>query len=109
VNAPHNYLLAQGVIGKEAEDFLASDVGRYLVGRARQESMVALRELKTVWPWRKRRIQQLQNRVAWGEAFEGWIKELVVNGRIAEATFDQLQAEAEDSDGEANHPEASGN
>jgi hypothetical protein len=110
VNAPVNRLLAQMMLGKDAEEFLASEVGRYLIGRARQESMLALRELRTVWPWRRRRIQMLQNRVAWGEAFEGWVRELVVSGRAAEATFDQMQAEYDGElyaeDDAAERPEA---
>lgn len=96
MNAPiSRILLAQGALGKDAEDFLRSDIGRYLIGRARQEAMLALRELKTVWPWRRRRIQVLQNRVAWAESFEGWVRELVANGKLAENTLDQLTAESE--------------
>ena len=84
-------------MGKQAEEFLASDLGRYLVGRARQEAAIAMGDLKRVAPWRRRRIRDLQARIAWAEAFEGWLRELVATGRTAVQSFDRLTAEADDA------------
>ena len=49
-------LYAEAMLGQDVESFLASDIGRYLIGRADQESAEAVDKLKTVFPWRRRRI-----------------------------------------------------
>jgi hypothetical protein len=96
MSEPLRLLLAQTELGMEAEEFLKSDVGRYLLGRARQEGAHAAGDLATVFPWRKRKIQQLQNRIAWANSFESWIRELINTGRSAASTYDQIMADAQD-------------
>jgi len=84
-------------MGMEAEEFLKSDLGRYMVGRAKQEGEKAALELSRVSPWRRRRIQQLQNEIKWASSFNEWLASLINSGRGAAATYDQIVAEAQEN------------
>ena len=55
-------LTAQAKVGALCANWLDTDVGRYVVGRAEQYEMDVLRELATVKPEDKLRIVQLQER-----------------------------------------------
>jgi len=61
------------VLGRQVEDFLQSDIGKYLVGRADSDAQEALDQLKRVAWWRGKRIQYLQNRVYVAEKFQEWL------------------------------------
>ena len=76
-------IIAEAMLGKDAEEFIQSDIGRYLVGCADQEIEEAVTLLKTVAPWRMRRIRELQNRIYRAESFKTWMYELVIKGRQA--------------------------
>lgn len=97
---PLRLLLAQTALGMEAEEFLKTDLGRYVIGRARQEGARAAGELAKVAPWRRRRITQLQNEIRWAASFDAWIIELINSGRSAAATYDQLMSDAQENLGE---------
>jgi hypothetical protein len=79
---------AEAVLGKQVEEFVASDIGKVLLGMAEQEKQLALKALATVHPWRRRKIRDLQSRIAWAESFEGWLLDLIHTGRIATKTLD---------------------
>jgi hypothetical protein len=68
------------VLGRQVEDFLESDIGKYLVGRAESEAWEALEELKRVSWWRGRRIQYLQNRVYVTERVQEWLGNAISEG-----------------------------
>lgn len=74
-------LYAQAVMGKQAEEFIASDIGQYLIGCAEQEIAQAHDQLKRVAPWRTRRIRDLQNEIWRAESFQSWLAELVISGK----------------------------
>lgn len=76
-------LYAEAIIGKDAEEFLNTDLGRYMIARAEEEEREALHELATVWAWRRRRIEQLQAKLWRARSFKGWITEMIVSGRQA--------------------------
>lgn len=78
-----NELFAEAMIGKDVEEFIQSDIGRYLIGCAEQESSDALEQLKRVFPWRRRKITELQNRIWRAESFQSWLAELVIQGKQA--------------------------
>lgn len=82
-------LMAEAVLGRDAEEFLASELGRYMTGRCEQEVADAQEELSRVSPWRRRRIQALQNRVWRAQSVKGWLAELIVNGKAAEAVLEE--------------------
>lgn len=81
--------MAEAVLGRDAEEFLSTELGRYITGRCEQEIADAQEELSTVWPWRKRRIQALQNQVWRAQSVKGWLAELIANGKAAEAALEE--------------------
>lgn len=87
----HDLLMAEAILGRDAEEFLASELGRYLTGRADQEIADAQQQLARVSPWRRRRIQQLQNEIWRAQSVKGWLAELVTNGLAAEAAIEEEQ------------------
>ncbi len=84
----HDLLMAEAVLGRDAEEFLNSDIGRYLIGRCDQEIDEAQELLSTVSTWRRRRIQELQNRIYRAKSLKIWISELITNGKAAEAAME---------------------
>lgn len=81
-------LIAEAILGKDAEEFINSDIGQYMIGAAEQEAQEAYESLKGVSPWRRRRIQELQNRIWKAESFKVWLAELVTSGRQAMDALD---------------------
>lgn len=82
-------LWAEAVLGKDAEEFLKSELGRYLTGRAEQEEDEAIEQLAKVSSWRRRRIQELQNQLWRARSVRQWLAELVQAGRQAEAMLEE--------------------
>lgn len=80
---PDDPLVRTATFGKQVEDFLDTDIGKYLVGRAEQECNEALDKLKVVSSWRRRRIRDLQAQVWRAEAFQQWLGNAIVEGQHA--------------------------
>lgn len=80
------------VFGKQVEDFLYSDIGDYLLGCAKREEQEALEQLRRVAPWRRRRIQQLQNQIAIAESIQRWLGDAIASGHAA---LEQLREDHE--------------
>lgn len=87
----HDVLLAEAVLGRDAEDFCKSELGQYILGRCEQEIEEAQDQLSRVSSWRRRRIQQLQNEIWRAQSVKGWLAELVSNGKAAEAAIEEEQ------------------
>lgn len=81
-------LIAEAMLGKDAEEFINSELGQYMLGAAEQEAQSAYEALKTVLPWRRRKIQELQNRIWRAEKFKEWLSELVTAGKQAMDALD---------------------
>lgn len=86
-------LFAEAAIGRDAEDFLKTDIGRYIIGRCEQEIDEAQELLSKVSPWRRRRIQELQNKIYRAKSLKGWLVELVDSGKAAEAVLSDINQE----------------
>ena len=82
-------MFAEAALGRDAQEFFASDIGRYLVGCAQQEYSAAMAKLKRVAWWRRRRIRQLQNEAWRAEQFMVWLRDLIVQGKAAESALEQ--------------------
>ena len=82
-------LIAEAELGKEATDFIASDLYRCMQGMADQEVQVALDALETASPDNTKLIYELQNRVKLARWFKQWLEELVVRGDQALAAYIQ--------------------
>lgn len=80
-------LFHEAALGKDAEDFFRSDIGRYMVGCAQQEYALAVVKIKTVAPWRFIRIRELQNEMWRAEKFMEWLRDLLIQGKAAEITL----------------------
>jgi len=78
-----NELFAEAILGRDAEDFIQSDIGQYLIGCAEQEAQEAMEKLKHVFPWRRRKIVELQNRIWRAESIQSWLAEIVIKGKQA--------------------------
>lgn len=88
-------LLAEVNIGEDAAQFVRSELGRYIIGQADIEILEATRELKVVWPWRKRRIQALQNEIKVREMFKFYLLAAINTGKSALGELTNREAEAE--------------
>ncbi len=81
--------MAEAILGREAQEFVNTDLGQYLVGRANQEKKDAQEQLSRVSPWRRNRIRDLQARVWRAESFLVWVAELITSGTQAENELEQ--------------------
>ncbi len=82
-------LMAEAILGRDAEEFLSTELGRYFLGCAQRERESALTQLARVHPWRRNRIRQLQNEVWRAESVTAWLAELITSGKQAEAVLEQ--------------------
>ena len=83
-------LVRTAVFGRQVEDFLGSDVGRYIAQRASDEIDAAMHALKTASPsfwWGRRKIARLQEQIAVAERVIGWLADAVTEGRQATQTL----------------------
>lgn len=73
-------LLAEAEIGEAARKFIASDLGKCVIGMAKQDAEDALGKLALVDPDDKLRIVELQREAAFGNRFEQYLAELISRG-----------------------------
>lgn len=73
--------------GFQAEAFLQSDVGKYLIAKAEAEVLEATEALKVVDPTVPDAIRELQNRVYRGESIQYWLAEAIQSGLNAQQEF----------------------
>ncbi len=76
-------LYAEAMFGRDAEEFMNSEIGRYLTGCAEQEIEEAVHQLKHIHPWRTRKIRDIQAQIWRAESFKQWISEAIVRGQQA--------------------------
>lgn len=84
-------LIAAAELGKEATDFLKSDLGKVMLGLAQQEVELAKENLETVDPKDEKKITEYQNHAKVGRWFEKWLVELVSDGENALNAFKAQQ------------------
>ena len=86
-------LFAEAVLGKDAEEFLGSEIGRYILGRAEQEEKEAIDALAVVSSWRRNRIRELQAQVWRARSVKQWLGELIQAGHQAQMQLVEKEAE----------------
>lgn len=84
-------LYAEAILGKDAVDFLNSDLGRVIRGYAIQNIDEVKEALLTTPVWRKRKIQQLQFKAAVAAQFMQFIQEAISRGEMAVQSLNQLR------------------
>jgi hypothetical protein len=93
--ADDRLLIAELDIGEEASKFAASDLGRYLIGRANQEIAEAHQLLTTCAWWNTRKIRRLQNNCKVAEMFKQYLLQAITSGRSALTELGKRHADAE--------------
>lgn len=86
---PDKELLEKAVLGKDAEDFIQSELGKTIIKMIEEERVEAVEQLKDVSPWRKNKIRVLQNQIWRCDSFKGWLAEIVISGQQAMSVLDQ--------------------
>lgn len=76
-------LVESAVFGREVENFLNTAIGKYLVERAENQAEAANEQLKRVYSWRSRKIQELQNKIWVAESFQQWLADAIMDGHQA--------------------------
>lgn len=76
-------LIAEAVIGDEARQFIESELGRTMLGIADQEIENARLAMEMVDPHDHKAVMKLQNEIALGRRFKGWLIELLNRGENA--------------------------
>lgn len=70
--------------GRQVEVFLESDIGQFMLQRARTTSEDATTELvKTAHNLERDQIRALQTLIAFGDSFQNWLTEAVESGHAA--------------------------
>lgn len=80
---------AEAALGRDAMEFVTSDLGKYMIGCAKQDAEDAHQKLKDTLPWRWRRIQKLQNDIRCSEQFVLYIRDLIIRGKSAEVALEE--------------------
>lgn len=76
-------LYAAAAIGKDAEEFVRSELGRTVLGMAKQDAAEAMNDLKKTSPFMFWKVQRLQNEIRIAEQFEKWLVEIITEGAQA--------------------------
>lgn len=76
-------LRAQAIIGDDAESFVGSELGRTILGMAKQEVEAAAMEFKDADLGDAPKVRALQMRIWRATQFESWLTELIMKGREA--------------------------
>jgi len=76
-------LMAEAILGEDAEKFLKSDIGEYLTGRIEQDIEDAKAGLVDVDPMDSVAVMKLQNDIKRAESIKQYLSEIVVAGRNA--------------------------
>lgn len=84
---------AEAALGRDAREFMDTDLGRYMVGCAQQDYAAAMAKLKTVAWWRRRKIVELQNEARWAESFMVYLRDLIIKGKAAELALEEREEE----------------
>ena len=88
LNDQEREYFARAKLGSDVEEFLQSDVGRYLHGRAKQEVTESQSEALNCNPdswFGRRKLNKLRARAAVAENFMRWCADAIVDGRNAES------------------------
>lgn len=82
-----NTLTAQAEIGEEAKRFLASDLGRIVIGLAEQELDAALDDMEKCDMSDTAKMMDIQLRIRLARRFPHWLNELLADGEEALAAW----------------------
>jgi len=84
-------LIVEVDLGDQAREFLRGDLGRHLVGCLQQELDEAQAQLNKTASWRRRKIQDLQNRVWRSQFMMAWLRDLILSGKAADGALKETE------------------
>lgn len=73
-------IVKMAVFGKQVDQFMSTDIGRYLLDRSDDEAVKALTAFKTCDPTDVNTVIKLQNIIKQSENFRLWLDEAVTDG-----------------------------
>jgi|SRR6185503_5115617 len=79
-------LFARAQLSEQVKDFLASAVGRYLHGRARQEveqAQVDALECNVNRWWGRRKFNEIKQKAERAQSFMRWLADAITDGEVA--------------------------
>ena len=82
-------MFAEAELGQQAQDFFTSDLGKYMIGCAKQDLEDAHIKLALTLPFRWRRIQALQNDIRISKMFLLYMRDLIIRGKAAEIQMEE--------------------
>ena len=85
--------MAEAILGRDAEEFCRGELGKYLLGRSKQERQEAQEELAKMSPLRIFKGYELRNAIWRAESFEAWLVELIMNGKNAQRIMEHGTAD----------------
>jgi len=94
VNDAEREFFEEARLGVEASNFLLSELGRYLHGRAKielDEARDAILELNAYDFKDRMEIARHQKNAACGQAFMRWLVDLIQNGKAAEQQLSEYE------------------
>lgn len=83
-------------LGDRVREFIQTDVGQYLLGRAQiemDEAKAAMVRINPFWPRAKSRLAALQQEYRTAENFARWLNDALQNGDLALEQIRTLQEE----------------
>jgi len=79
---PDEPLVRTAVFGKQVEDFLTSDIGDYLLQKAKNDEKEAIEQLIAgVGTLDERQVREIRGRIYWARGFVQWLGDAVDMGR----------------------------
>ncbi len=76
-------------LGIEAEHFISSPLGQYLVAMAQRDAREAVEEMKTVNPADMETVRSIQTKLNTPDRFIKWLSELIEEGRACAFKIEQ--------------------
>lgn len=89
---------AEAMLGESVRDFLVSDTGRYLHGRAKHDFNQCVKESFKIDPYTsegKRQYENLKQKAQAAENFMKWCAEAIINGDTASTQLENYRQDGE--------------
>lgn len=87
-----DYTIEKAKLGVEAENFLSTSLGRYLLDRSEVEVERLMRELVDTPTENTDANNRIRNQIAVARQFRDWVTEAIAEGRIAHDELREREA-----------------
>lgn len=76
----HEVMIRRAVFGKQVEEFVSSEIGRYLLARAAEQRENAQLDFLKVQCDNATAVREIQNRILVADSVVGWLKDAIGDG-----------------------------